>query len=116
MAFRIASAAMAAVFALAIAVQYNDPDPLVWMLAYAIPCALSVAAAAQRDWPAAAGALCAAYALAALLSLPSLLAARAQAFTHWHMLSAEDESAREAAGLGLCALWLGVLGLRGRAR
>ena len=103
-------------FALAVAVQVNDPDPIVWMLAYAIPCGFAVAAAAQRFWPRAAGALAAAYALALAQYLPVLLRARAEAFTHWHMLAAEDEEAREGVGLALCALWLGALALRGRAR
>jgi hypothetical protein len=55
----------------------------------------------------------------ALRSLPDLLGARQEAFTHWHMLSELDEAAREAGGLSLCALWSAVqtaLAWRFRAR
>ncbi len=116
MTFRIASAAMAVLFAVAIAVQYNDPDPLPWMLAYALPCAFAAAASRGRRWPRLSAALAALYFLAFLGFVPALLRAREQAFSHWHMLSSADEEAREGGGVALAALWLGVLAFRHRAR
>jgi hypothetical protein len=112
MAFRIGCAAMALLFAVAIAVQRNDPDPLTWMAAYAIPCGFSLAACAGRRSPQACAVLGAAYLVSAAAYLPPFASARGAAFTHWHMQSASDEEAREGAGLALSAAWLAVLARR----
>lgn len=110
---------MAALFALAVAVQWNDPDPAYWMAIYGVALLLSLRAALGRiPFGPSLAALIVFTALAAR-ALPDLLAARQEAFTHWHMLASEDEVAREAGGLLLCALWSAVLtafGARARAR
>ena len=48
MTFRIASASFALLFAFGAVVQWNDPDPLRWMAAYAAVALLSAAAAWGR--------------------------------------------------------------------
>jgi hypothetical protein len=112
--FRGLAALMCALFLLSVAVQYNDPDPWLWMPLYALAAALAALGAAGRIafWPNAA-------ALALFLGLfalwaPSLVGARREAFESWHMQSAGDEEAREAGGLALCALWTAVQTLRAR--
>jgi hypothetical protein len=106
--FRIAASVMTALFALSVAVQWNDPDPAYWMAIYGVA-ALLAARAAQGQLPLLPNA--AAFALFAVLAahaLPDLLGGREAAFTHWQMLEPRDEVAREAGGLLLCALWSGV--------
>lgn len=117
-AFRAAAALMALLFAVAVAVQWNDPDPAYWMAVYGVSLLLSVRAALGRLplWPNLAA--LAVFLVLAARALPDLLGARTEAFTHWHMLSSEDEVAREAGGLLLCALWSTVqsaVALRQRA-
>ena len=48
---RIACASMAALLAFAALVQSNDPDPGLWILAYAMGAGISFAGAAARFWP-----------------------------------------------------------------
>ena len=116
---RIAAGGMTALFVVSAAVQWNDPDPAYWIAIYGVA-ALLAARAAQGQLPlipnAAAFVL---YAILAARALPDLLGARQAAFTHWHMLAASDEVAREAGGLLICAAWSGVqagLAWRGRGR
>ena len=107
-AFRVAAGAMTAVFAVSVAVQWNDPDPFRWIAIYGVA-ALLAARAAQGQLPLAPNALALlVFGALALRALPELLAAREEAFTHWHMRSASDEVAREAGGLAICALWSAV--------
>ncbi len=96
---------MAALFALSVAVQYNDPDPLYWMAIYGLALALALSAALGRAPFVPNAAALGIFAVLAALALPDLLAAREAAFTHWHMLAAQDEVAREAGGLLICAVW-----------
>ena len=105
---RIAAGVMTGVFALSAAVQWNDPDPAYWIAIYGVS-AILAARAAQGQLPLAPNlVVLLGYAVLALRALPDLLAAREAAFTHWHMLAAGDELAREAGGLWICALWSGV--------
>ena len=104
-AFRLLAALMCGVFALSAAVQWNDPDPWLWIPLYGLAAALAALGAAGRLplWPNAA-------ALLLFLGLfafwaPSLLQARRDAFAHWRMQSPADEAPREAGGLALCAAW-----------
>ena len=41
MVFRVVSVLMTVLLAVAVAVQYNDPDPIRWMAIYGAACALS---------------------------------------------------------------------------
>lgn len=95
-----------ALLALSIAVQYNDPDPIRWMILYAIPLVLVVMAFMGR------------YSVMSLLAIPAYLALAlwsmpwgnlAGAFggmPQWKMMSPENETLREAGGLFLCAVFL----------
>jgi len=112
--FRGLAALMCALFTVSVAVQYNDPDPYLWMPIYGLAAVLAGLGAAGRVplWPNAA-------ALALFVVLfafwaPSLGAARPEAFESWHMQGAGDEEPREAGGLALCALWSAVQTLRAR--
>lgn len=103
-------------FGLAVVVQYNDPDPLVWMAGYGVAAGLSLAAL-----------------LGHLPILPNLLAgtgfslwflslaatlpgAPLEAFTSFKMTAASHEEPREAIGLLLAAGWTFMLAARGRRR
>ncbi len=118
-ASRVAAGVMTALFVIAAAVQWNDPDPAYWIAIYGAA-ALLAARAAQGQLPLLPNALALAlFTVLAARALPELLGARAEAFTHWHMQGARDEVAREAGGLLLCALWSAVqatAALRARAR
>jgi len=107
-AFRIAAALMAALFVVAAAVQWNDPDPFYWIAIYGVAALLAARGAqGQLPLPPNAAALVV-FTVLALRALPDLLGARAEAFTHWKMTAASDEVAREAGGLALCAAWSAV--------
>lgn len=105
---------MTAVFVLAIAVQYNDPDPLYWMLLYTPAALLSALALAGRFRPRPSLLACAVYVVLAAYASPALRDARLESFNSFTMHSAADEAVREAAGIWLCAIWTGVLALRAR--
>ena len=103
--FRVASAAMALLFAFAAAVQANDPDPIAWILLYAAAAALAALAAAGRAHLGLSLAAAALFSALAVLWAPSLPEARPEAFTSVRMKAAEDEEPRETIGLALCAAW-----------
>jgi hypothetical protein len=105
---RILNIIMLIVFLLCIGVQYNDPDPLPWVLAYAYATIVTALAIANR------------YTFMAALGLPAYLAGFAYFMPGWHpntlllllepkMSSLDVELAREAIGLLICAIWMGVL-------
>lgn len=107
-AFRTAAGVMTAVFVVAAAVQWNDPDPAYWIAIYGVA-AILAARAVQGQLPLLPNAVAlATFGVLALRALPDLLGAREQAFTSWKMLEPHDELAREAGGLLLCAAWSGV--------
>jgi hypothetical protein len=111
---RALDALMTVLFVLAIAVQYNDPDPLYWMALYTPAALLSGLALAGRFRPGPTLLAFAAYAVLAVYWSPALLQAGPESFAAWRMGSAADEEVREAAGIALCALWTGVLAWRAR--
>jgi hypothetical protein len=100
---------MAALFVLSMAVQYNDPDPFVWMLAYAVPASLCVTASLDRLAFRLAAVSAIAYATLAVYWLPSVLGVSVAALTHIGMDSQQDEEAREGLGLLIAAVWLSVM-------
>ena len=93
-----ATVAMACLFAFCIAVQYNDPDPLVWIGLYLVPLILSLRAVRGRAdlWPNLLPAV--GYSLAALWWAPPYVPGYL-----------DNEEAREAGGLLLSGLWMAFL-------
>lgn len=103
-------------FLFAAAVQWNDPDPLVWMAGYLTAAGLSLASCLGRR-PLIPNALAAIVFGAWFLSLAGTLpGAPARAFTSFHMREASDEEPREAVGLAICVLWTATLAIRGARR
>jgi len=106
--FRLAAGLMAVLFVFSAAVQWNDPDPALWIALYGVAAVLA-AAAALGTLPlppnAAAAVL---FTLLFLWWAPSLVGARAEAFESVEMQEAGDEEPREALGLLLCAAWSGA--------
>jgi hypothetical protein len=115
--FRLLSALMFGVFLLSAGVQWNDPDPWLWIPLYGLAAALAALAAAGRLSLRANAAALVLFVVLFAFWAPGLRSARSDAFTHWRMQSPADEAAREAGGLALCALWSAVqtaLALRAR--
>ena len=108
---KIAAVAMALLFGLSAAVQFNDPDPLAWVAVYgAAALAGALFAAGRRMAP-----LAAIVALAAA-GWAAMLAGRvvgevplADVFTSMRMGSRGIEEARELGGLVIVAVWMIVL-------
>jgi hypothetical protein len=99
---------MCALFLLSVAVQYNDPDPWLWMPLYGLAAALAGLGALGRFPLGPNAAALALFVGLFALWVPSLLVARREAFTSFAMRASGDEEPREAVGLGLCAAWSAV--------
>lgn len=112
---RLPSAFFAILFSGAAILQFNDPNPALWVAAYASAAGLATAAAFGRVhfWPSALSASL--FALWALTLLPALLASESAAFTSFRMQSPSHEESREAVGLLLCAGYAAWLALRCRS-
>jgi hypothetical protein len=104
---------MAALFAFAVAVQYNDPDPIRWMAVYGLAmlaCVLVLAGRFPRLLPALVG-------LGALVWAGTLApgvigrVSVGELFQSYGMLSTAVEEGREMGGLLIVAAWMGVLTL-----
>lgn len=106
---RSASIVFALVFLIAAIVQWNDPDPLVWILAYLVAAGLSLGAALGRVSVLLAALAAAVFLVSFLTLAPSLFGAESAAFTSFQMQSPSHEEPREAIGLLLAAVWCGVL-------
>ena len=112
---RTLSGVMCALFAAAVVVQYNDPDPLAWALMYGAASGVSAMATARGIAPFSAVAIVGVIALVwgVLLTLrvPGLTA-YTHMFDAWQMHSAVAEEARESLGLFIVAGWMGLLAFR----
>lgn len=116
--FRLSTALMVLVFLLSAAVQYNDPDGLLWISVYGCAAAFSLAAFFERlRWE-----LSSALALAAIVWAFSIypdfagqvsFSELVGAFT---MKSDAIEYAREAGGLVLISFWMFVLTIKAHNR
>ena len=110
---------MAALFALAAAVQLNDPDPIRWIAVYGLAAIISGYAAVTSRVPRRAAIVLAAAALAWAVVIglggPSGEEYR-QMFQAWEMRSPGIEEAREATGLVIVAAWMLALVIRNRRR
>ncbi len=114
-AMRVSCLSLAGVFALSAAVQWNDPDPGIWITVYLVGAAISAAAGFGRFWPRPTGLFGAVVALWFASLAPSLPGAPGEAFTSFEMQAASHETPREAVGLAILASWMVFLAVRGRA-
>jgi hypothetical protein len=112
----------AALFVFGAAVQYNDPDPVRWMLIYVAAAAVCIGAVARGNVPGwvapAVGVIALAWGLFWSDRVP--LKEYFQMFDYWEMKSPGAEEARETSGLLIIAAWMGFLSgyarLRSRVR
>lgn len=88
-------------------VQWNDPDPFLWMLVYALASTLLVVDALDRGHWALPGGLS-----VLTLGASGVLATRYDTLLPW----IEQEFMREAAGLALVALTMGLVAVGGFRR
>lgn len=103
----------ALLFLLAVMVQWNDPDPAVWMAGYGVAAGLSIAACFYR-LPVLPNLLAGlGFTLWFLTLASSLPGAPLAAFTSIKMTAASHEEPREAVGLLLAAGWTFALAVRG---
>jgi hypothetical protein len=119
-AFRVLNGVMAALFALAVAVQYNDPDPVRWMAIYLAACLVTLMAAIRGSAPRAASVTVGLIALAWCIYWGSTSRASLGTYAHmfdaWEMKNEPIEEAREASGLLIVSVWMAVVALRTRVR
>lgn len=113
MAMRIANAIFALLFVFAAVVQYNDPDPLLWIAAYTAAAAACVAwefGRAPRWVPGVLAVVTLGWAglIAAGIRLDAPFG---EALTDWQMHAGGSEELREALGLVLVAAWMTALAL-----
>ena len=106
----------AAIFVFGATLQYNDPNPIPWVLIYlaaALPCALI--AMKRSGWrlpavvAAVAAAWCSVYVLQGAWTVPV-----GQMFAEWEMKNQEVLQTREMFGLGLIAVWTALLAVFAR--
>ena len=119
MLFKLLNLVFAVAFLLAALVQYNDPDPWLWIGMYLL--ALACALAFHRDrlhprFGLAVALLALAWALTLIPTVVSHPPALSDVFADVKMYGPGVEEAREAGGLLLVAGWIGTLSLVGRRR
>jgi hypothetical protein len=113
---RISTGIMAALFLFAVAVQYNDPDPLRWMTIYgaaALACILALMGRLRPRFAALVGLVALVW---AVWWAPGVLGrvAPGDLFHEMEMARPEIEEAREMVGLLLVAVWMAVLSAAAR--
>lgn len=101
-------------FLLAVAVQYNDPDPLVWMSLYGIVALANLGALLCRLPPRLVAIATIPHVCVGLWLSPNLLRTSLDAFGTMGMKNDLDELVREAWGAVICIAWM--LGLYLHAR
>lgn len=115
LALRVANAALGLLFVFSVAVQYNDPDPVRWMVIYglaALACVAWERRLASRlrfAVPAVAAAWAVAWGRTVHLGVPAWTA-----LTDWQMHAQGSEELRETCGLALVAGWTLLLAARPR--
>ena len=109
--FRLLNGLMALLFLFGAAVQYNDPDPLRWIVIYgaaAVACLLAVARRLRWWMAALVGVIALIWAATLLLAtLPNVRIA--ELFGAWEMANARIEEGREMYGLLIIASYMAVL-------
>lgn len=117
MALRVANVVFGLLFALSGVVQYNDPDPVRWMVIYGAACAACIAWELRRLPKAVAGALAAvSFVWAGVIAFGIHLESPVlDALTDWQMHAGGSEELRESLGLLIVSAWMLLLGLRRKA-
>jgi hypothetical protein len=103
---------MTGVLLFAAAVQWNDPDPLLWIAFYGLAAAASLGAALARvgrAWRALELVAVGVSAVVVARLAPSLAGARLEAVTSFQMRSSDDELVRELVGAAIALVWTGTL-------
>ena len=110
---RTLSALFVGIFLLSAAVQWNDPDPLVWIAGYLVAAGLSLAACFGQMpvFPNAAAAIVFGFWFLSLAG--TIPGAPSAAFSSFKMRASTHEEPREAVGLLICAVWTTSLAVRG---
>src|SRR5262245_15861104 len=111
MVFKVANWLMIAAFLFSVAVQYNDPDPIRWMLIYglaALACILQLRG--RLPWHLAAAVGVVALGWAASLA-PGVIGKTSfgAMFQSFEMIDTTVEEAREMGGLLIVAFWMAML-------
>jgi hypothetical protein len=116
--WRVLDAAFAFLFAFAVVVQFNDPDPLKWVLIYAAAAWASLLSALGRVTRLLPSAIAAAALLWASTIVPRVVGRVPfrDMFAEWEMQNAGVEESREMYGLLLIALWMGLVAMRATRR
>jgi hypothetical protein len=117
--FRRINWVMAALFAMAAAVQYNDLDPWRWIGIYGAAMIVTAAVARRGMVPIAVPLVVGAVALGwGLFWARDVTGATTYAhmFDHWKMSSVPVEEARETSGLVIVAGWMAVVAGQGWRR
>jgi hypothetical protein len=108
---RIANIVVSGLFLFAVAVQYNDPDPVRWMAIYSagfLTCVLWEARKLPRAIAIAVVATTLCWGGWIVWGI-HLTAPFGEALTDWHMHAGGSEELRESLGLFLVAAWCAVL-------
>jgi hypothetical protein len=113
---RAVNAVMAALFAVAVAVQWNDPDPARWMAVYGAACVISLMAARGRPSHPAIAAILAGIATVWAVAIGVRVGGGnyLHMFDAWEMKTPAIEEAREAIGLVIVAGWMLVIAATSR--
>jgi len=115
---KILNYVMAACFLFSVIVQFNDPDPLLWMLIYGLAGAACVLAIGNRgSWifPAAVGLAAMAWAIRLASNVIGKVTF-GELFEAFEMKDERVEVAREFGGLLIIAFWMAVLVFDARRR
>lgn len=108
---KILNCVMVAAFLFSVIVQYNDPDPLAWMLIYGSACAACALAIVGRlNWifPAVVGMVAFVWAMTLAPDVVGKVAF-SELFEAFEMKDERVEVARELGGLLIVMFWMGAL-------
>lgn len=106
---------MTGLFAVAVAVQYNDPDPGRWMMLYGAAGVLSAWVVVRGSAPLPPAIVVGVVALVMGLAVGGSVCGRvafSEMFQSWEMKSSMIEEAREASGLLIAAGWMAGLAIQ----
>ncbi len=114
--FKVLNYLFLALFVFSVIVQYNDPDPWVWMAVYGLAAAACLIAHKQPAHWLLSGTLLLATTLWAATIVPRVWGRVrfGELFEAWEMKDLRVEEARECGGLLIVAVWMLALFLRAR--